>query len=571
MLKDDESSDLSNDTPLSELIKQESSAKAEQQKVAAEIIREELDTFESDSNDDKCLESIKREIQGLSGLKDNNSSENSSEALEENIAADTFMKVEQIEANENKLTEEKTQTEKLDVEKIESITEICHEKTEEEVTALESVSTKVKGEQEQSSKEDGEEKVEDEKSNLKCVGSEKIEILEEIEDLGEVVKPEEHEHEKIIELKEVVIDTEKGETNIEEKEPIECLEIVEIKDEDDNKEAVIVIEESEDKNLDESHPTSSAIILEDSIIEDTHVEEIVCDPKKELSPLEVVERKISTDDEIFEDAKEQIDDIKNNKAQQNVETVIGHQTIMIIDTDDDSPIEVIKEDKSGRMKRDYSRRKQDSTHSIDKRSEETTSSDDVISNVSSRLRLKDRDRSESPFIEEDSGEPAAKSKRRYSSTPNIDSLPNSPASSDDREYRGWKKSILLVYNGLITHRYASLFAKPITEDQAPNYKTIVLHPMDLQTLKRNIDSGNIRTTIEFQRYVMIMCYNAIFYNVNDDITCSRSKEMLNDALSLIEDIMDTWKKENEKSVSVASSSSSATKVIRGRKSNRLMN
>lgn len=62
---------------------------------------------------------------------------------------------------------------------------------------------------------------------------------------------------------------------------------------------------------------------------------------------------------------------------------------------------------------------------------------------------------------------------RYSTpaTP-VDSVPNSPASSnafyeDDREYKNWKKSVMLVYNRLATNRYASLFLKPITEDHAP--------------------------------------------------------------------------------------------------------
>lgn len=360
---------------------------------------------------------------------------------------------------------------------------------------------------------------------------------------------------------------------IEDKGSVESVEIVEIKDDDDKSESqIIVIEEADDLIIEESVGATDSEKNDETTtneqLQSKEVESVVDEPAPKSEP----ERKSSTDDELFEDAKEQIDDVKSEDLQQSAEAEAAQQPIMIIDTDDDMPIEVIKEDKVGRAKRDYSRRNKESTQSIDKRSEETTSSDDVFSTIGSRLRLKDRDRSESPYVEEDSGEPAAKSKRRYSSTPNIDSLPNSPASSDDREYRGWKKSILLVYNGLIAHRYASLFAKPITVDQVPNYKTIVYQPMDLQTLKRNIDSGNIRTTIEFQRYVMLMCHNAMFFNHNDLVICSRAKEMLTDALAVIEDIMDTWKKENEKSLTAPSTSTgSTTKVVRGRKSNRLMN
>lgn len=103
---DDSSSDLSNDTPLSELIKQETTAKAElQQKTAAaeaaaeaaaaeapaaeadvKIEKEEPDTFESDSNDDKCLGSIKREIQSLSAQKEHENNDDSSEMPAETTA-----------------------------------------------------------------------------------------------------------------------------------------------------------------------------------------------------------------------------------------------------------------------------------------------------------------------------------------------------------------------------------------------------------------------------------------------------------------------------------------------------
>lgn len=332
---------------------------------------------------------------------------------------------------------------------------------------------------------------------------------------------------------------------------------------DDDKSDIILIEDTD--HFEESIKMKSE--------EPTPTEEInenLGDSKEKLN----VASRVSTDDELFEDAKESLDDIKEPEVEP--ETTLVQPPTITINSDDDSPIEVIKEDKVGRTKRDYSRRKHDTTTTTTPQSNEKRSDDhasEEASNsgsISSRLRMKDRDRSESPYVEEDSGEPSAKYKRRYSSTPIIDSLPNSPASSDDREYRSWKKSILLVYNSLVQHKYASIFSKPITEEQAPNYKTLILNPMDLQTLKRNIDSGTIRTTIEFQRYVMIMCYNAIFYNINDKLTCLRAKEMLTDALTFIEDFNETWKKENEKPV-VPVGVASVTKAVRGRKSNRLMN
>ena len=40
-----------------------------------------------------------------------------------------------------------------------------------------------------------------------------------------------------------------------------------------------------------------------------------------------------------------------------------------------------------------------------------------------------------------------------------------------------------------TCRYASLFLHPVTNEIAPNYSSIVLRPMDLSTLKKNVENG----------------------------------------------------------------------------------
>ncbi|XP_043460801.1 bromodomain-containing protein 8-like [Leptopilina heterotoma] len=96
----------------------------------------------------------------------------------------------------------------------------------------------------------------------------------------------------------------------------------------------------------------------------------------------------------------------------------------------------------------------------------------------------------------------------------IDSEPEME-SSEGADYRAWKKAVMLVYNRLATHKYASAFLRPITEDQAPGYHSIIFRPMDLSTIKKNIDNGTIRSTRHFQRDVMLMFQNAIMYNKHD--------------------------------------------------------
>ncbi|KAF9417209.1 hypothetical protein HW555_005611, partial [Spodoptera exigua] len=66
----------------------------------------------------------------------------------------------------------------------------------------------------------------------------------------------------------------------------------------------------------------------------------------------------------------------------------------------------------------------------------------------------------------------------------------SPGGCDvDRQHRLWKKSVMLVYSRLCTHKYASLFLRPISDEEAPGYSMVVKRPMDLTTIRKNIDSG----------------------------------------------------------------------------------
>lgn len=59
-------------------------------------------------------------------------------------------------------------------------------------------------------------------------------------------------------------------------------------------------------------------------------------------------------------------------------------------------------------------------------------------------------------------------------------------------------------------------------------------PMDLQTIKRNIESGVIRNTAEFQRDMMLMFLNAKMYNTSDHNVYHMAHQMMKDTVSTIE-------------------------------------
>lgn len=178
----------------------------------------------------------------------------------------------------------------------------------------------------------------------------------------------------------------------------------------------------------------------------------------------------------------------------------------------------VKIDKTGKTKRDYSRPKKRDDKNFDlllgidpphPDNDDEEKKEPVV-----RLLKVDNERSNSPWTEEEDG--------------------NSPACDDDKDYRNWKKSMMLVYNRLASNKYASLFFKPITEEQAPGYGAIVYRPMDLQTIKKNIDTGVIRTSLEFKRDVMLMFTNAIMFNKTQDTVYSMALQMQKESMDPVD-------------------------------------
>lgn len=69
---------------------------------------------------------------------------------------------------------------------------------------------------------------------------------------------------------------------------------------------------------------------------------------------------------------------------------------------------------------------------------------------------------------------------------------------------------------------------PVPEDMAPGYDDIVFKPMDLTTIRRNIENGVIKTTMELLRDMMLMFQNAIMYNSADHDVYHMAIEMQDD-------------------------------------------
>ncbi|KAM8705288.1 hypothetical protein ACLKA7_009710 [Drosophila subpalustris] len=225
--------------------------------------------------------------------------------------------------------------------------------------------------------------------------------------------------------------------------------------------------------------------------------------------------------------------IETDKAA-TTESTIEHKTSNIPtassvqDTDEESSslTDSIKVDDSGRGTKPKQQSEQKSEAEPGSVTRQTPTSSSNITPVPAPVtvrapllrKLPHRDRSESPMVDDDtttaSDHSTARSstRRRCSSTPVIDSIPNSPASSehtdDRRETRAASKKLFLsIYSTLLESKYAAPFRRPF-HDEHP-HADLCLRPMDLPTIRRNIDSGHLRNISELHRDVLLMCHNLL--------------------------------------------------------------
>ena len=109
------------------------------------------------------------------------------------------------------------------------------------------------------------------------------------------------------------------------------------------------------------------------------------------------------------------------------------------------------------------------------------------------------------------------------------------AGEEDRDFKAWKKSIILVWGQISQHKNANLFANALTEADAPDYRDIVYRPMDLNSIKKNVESGLIKTTEEFERDLMLMFFNATMYNCSDHEVYKLTRDMHEDTEKILKD------------------------------------
>jgi len=87
----------------------------------------------------------------------------------------------------------------------------------------------------------------------------------------------------------------------------------------------------------------------------------------------------------------------------------------------------------------------------------------------------------------------------------------------EKAMKDWTNSkILELLEALSKHKTRELFNKPVSEEEAPKYRTIVKEPMDYSTIKKRFDAGLIGSLDEFARLVDLIISNCKAYNPADE-------------------------------------------------------
>uniref|UniRef100_A0A7I4Y259 Bromo domain-containing protein n=1 Tax=Haemonchus contortus TaxID=6289 RepID=A0A7I4Y259_HAECO len=114
-----------------------------------------------------------------------------------------------------------------------------------------------------------------------------------------------------------------------------------------------------------------------------------------------------------------------------------------------------------------------------------------------------------------------------------------------------KGRMMSTWNTLQEHRHSAIFLHPVTDRDAPGYSRIVVQPVDLTTLKREIDGNGIANPTVLLKKVFLMFTNAIMFNSTGHDVNSYAKEMyratIGECTSTIDERMDPYRGHNRRS------------------------
>ncbi|CAO3683324.1 unnamed protein product [Rhizopus stolonifer] len=110
----------------------------------------------------------------------------------------------------------------------------------------------------------------------------------------------------------------------------------------------------------------------------------------------------------------------------------------------------------------------------------------------------------------------------------------SSTKEENQRQKSWQKSVQILWQEISNHKSGPLFLNPIKKARAPLYNKIVKRPLDLKVIKNKVREGVIKSTVEFERDIVLMLTNALMYNKEGTETYLLALEMLQDVKDQIE-------------------------------------
>lgn len=87
----------------------------------------------------------------------------------------------------------------------------------------------------------------------------------------------------------------------------------------------------------------------------------------------------------------------------------------------------------------------------------------------------------------------------------------------------WRKLASLTIENIANHKNASIFDHAV---KTPDYHEIIKFPTDLGKIKQQVRDNIITNVTELNKELLLMCTNAIMYNLEGSPTYNMALEML---------------------------------------------
>ena len=82
--------------------------------------------------------------------------------------------------------------------------------------------------------------------------------------------------------------------------------------------------------------------------------------------------------------------------------------------------------------------------------------------------------------------------------------------------RAWRQSVMQLWNQIAENKNANLFRHPVNPKKVEGYDAVVYRPMDLATIKKNIETGVYTTIRDVEHDILLMFSNALMFNATGE-------------------------------------------------------